>query len=330
MISDSGDTARLSREAEITREGLVNSVGALNEKVAGTMDDLKERLSPSHIKEEIKDYVREESGQILSSIQRRARDNPLQAVAVGAALIYPFWGIIKSLPVPILLMGGGVWLSKQNNGKISRVVTESASGVAQSAADAKKSIITNVTAVTSTLSDTAQGVLDAATTTAGEAVEAVKGVSGDAFEKVSTSVSDVGGAAADAVTRSRTAFDDLIDKNPLLLGGVALAIGAFIAASIPISETENRLFGERSDEVKEKAVGAVSQGVDRAKDVAADIVGDIATAAAREGLSANGLSQTIEGTAVAIKAVVDKGLATALGDGAGVTQSPDAPANNLN
>ena len=328
MISQSGETIRLSREAEITREGLVNSVGALNDEVADTIDDLKERLSPSNIKEGVKSYVREESAEIVSSIQRKARDNPLQAVAVGAALVYPFWGLLKAIPVPLLLIGGGIWLSKQNNGKISRVVTESTNDLVQSANEAKESIISNIDAVTSTFSDKAQDVLDSVTTAAGDAVQAAKETSADVLEKASTRASSIGEAASGVASRSRPAFDDLIDKNPMLVGGVALAIGAFIAASIPISDAENKLFGERSDEVKDKARGAVSQGVDRAKDAAADIVGDIASAAAREGLSAEGLSKTIEGTAVAVKAIVDKGLTTALGDGA--VQSSDAAPTTLN
>src|SRR4051812_44901777 len=111
MVSESSAAVnQLSREAEVTRTGLVDSVSQLNKTVGDTIDDLKERLAPSHIKEEVKGYVREESSQVLSSIQRKARDNPLQAVALGAAVIYPFWGILKSIPIPLLLVGGGVLL----------------------------------------------------------------------------------------------------------------------------------------------------------------------------------------------------------------------------
>ena len=330
MISESGDSVRqLSREAEITRTGLEASVGELNKKVAGTIDDLKESLSPSHIKEEFKGFVREESSQILSSLQRKAHDNPLQAVAIGAAIAYPFWGVLKSIPVPLLLIYGGVWLSRQNNGKLARAVNESAGDLAQSVRDAEESIAANVNAVKDKVSNTAQNVLNSATATANEAVRAVKETSADALEKVSASVSDFGEAGTGAANRSKTAIEDLINKNPLLVGGLALAVGAFIAASIPISEAENRLFGERSDEVKDSARGAVTQGVERAKDTAAGIVGDIAAAAAREGLSTEGLSKTIEGTAVAVKAVVDAGLTTALGNG-GTAPPSDPSARNLN
>ena len=331
MISESGDSVReLSREAEITREGLESSVGELKKKVAGTIDELKDRLSTSHIREEFRGFVREESSQILFSLQRKAHDNPLQAVALGVAVAYPFWSVLKAIPVPLLLIGGGVWLSRQNNGKLARAVNDSAGDLAQSAKHAEVSIAANVDAVKDSVTEKAQGMLDSATVTANEAVLAVKKTSADAFEKVSASVSDFGEAGAGVASRSKTAIEDLIDKNPLVVGGLALAVGAFIAASIPISEAENRLFGERSEDVKGAARGAVAQGVEHAKDTAAGIAGDIAAAAARENLSAEGLSKTIEGTAVAVKAVVDAGLTAALGNGAGAASPSDASSRNMN
>ncbi|MBA2589010.1 MAG: hypothetical protein H0U98_10335 [Alphaproteobacteria bacterium] len=331
MISENGNSVRqLSREAEITREGLETSVLELNSKVAGTIDDLKDRLSPSHIKEEFKGFVREESSQILSSIQRKAHDNPLQAVAIGAAVAYPLWGILKSIPVPLLLIGGGVLLSRQNNGKLSQAVSDKANDLAQSVKDAEGTMVASVNAMKDTVSDKAQDLLDSATGTANQAGRSVKETSAEALDKVSASVSDLGDAGARVAVRSKTAIEDLIDKNPLVAGGLALAVGAFIAASIPISEAENRMFGETSEDVKDSARGAVAQGVERAKDTAAGIVGDIAAAAAREGLSTEGLSKTIEGTAVAVKAVVDKGLTTALGNGAGTELASDASPTNLN
>ncbi len=50
-----------------------------------------------------------------------------------------------------------------------------------------------------------------------------------------------------------------ISRDPLLVGGVALAIGAVIAASLPSSQVENSLFGKQSYDVKDKAREAVSQ-----------------------------------------------------------------------
>ena len=99
------------RESERSRAALTSTVAQLREKVSDTADDLKTRLSPDHIKDEVKDYVREGSEQFLHSIERKARENPLQAVAIGAALVYPLRGVFKTLAVPMALVGAGLWLS---------------------------------------------------------------------------------------------------------------------------------------------------------------------------------------------------------------------------
>jgi hypothetical protein len=105
----------------------------------------------------------------------------------------------------------------------------------------------------------------------------------------------------------------MVDRNPLLVAGVGLAIGGFIAACLPASEAENRMFGEHSDELKDKALDAAAQGVERAKDAAAGMVGDVAAAAARQGLSAEGVDKTVKGLTEGVKSVVDRGLDSALG-----------------
>ncbi len=316
MSPSSSSTQQLSREAEGAREALVHTVSALSGKMAVSIDQLTTSLSPSHIKHEVKGYVREESSQIVSSLKRQASENPLQAVAIGAAVLYPFWGILKSIPIPVLLIGGGLWLSKQNGSSASQKISDSVGDAAQSAKDAASSVGADLHAFADALGDTAQGVVDSAVSAAGAAAASIKDASEGAVDTASATISDLGEKGARAAEQTRTAFDHLIDKNPLLVGGIALGIGALIAASLPRSRTEDNLFGKSSGEIKDKALDAVNQGVERAKDAAADIVGDVAAAAAREGLSREGVSRTIEGTAGAIKSVVDKGLTTALGDDA--------------
>src|SRR6478752_3116413 len=99
MASESSAQLKhLVREAEVTRQALTVTVGELNNKILGTIDDLKMRLEPAHIKEEVTGYVRDESDKLVFAIQRKAYDNPLQTVAVGAALVYPFWNFLKTIP----------------------------------------------------------------------------------------------------------------------------------------------------------------------------------------------------------------------------------------
>ena len=92
----------LRAEADVTRTRLTGTVDELRTQVADTATDLKERLSPSAIKAEVTGYVRESRDQLWHTLEQKARDNPLQAVAVGAAIAYPAFQLLRAMPAPLL------------------------------------------------------------------------------------------------------------------------------------------------------------------------------------------------------------------------------------
>ena len=331
MTARDPSVEELRRQSERSRADLTSTVVELRTKVSHTADDLKTRLSPTHIKEEVKEYVREGSGQFFHSIERRARENPLQAVAIGAGLAYPLWGFVKSIPVPLMLVGAGLWLSrhKPNGGhngsqlraRVSEAGAQGVNRISESARSAGDALAAGTGVVTDKIRGTAHDIQDSVTHMREAAVGTVQDLAGtvqdkitEAAQSLSTRASQLGTKAAELGTESRNAFEDLVDRNPLLVAGVGLAVGAFIAASLPPSEPENRMFGQSSDDLKDKALEAASQGVERAKDVAAGMVGDVAAAAAREGLDAEGLARAVQGATESVKSVLDKGLKTALGE----------------
>src|SRR4051812_5732924 len=111
----------LRAEAEVTRARLTGTVEHLRTQVADTATDIKERLSPAAIKAEVKDYVRDSGNQLRHTLEQRARDNPLQAVAVGAALAYPAFQLLRAMPAPLLLVGAGLLLSKTMNNQRAEI-----------------------------------------------------------------------------------------------------------------------------------------------------------------------------------------------------------------
>jgi ElaB/YqjD/DUF883 family membrane-anchored ribosome-binding protein len=330
---------KLRRESERSRAALTSTVVHLRDKVSDTAEDLKERLSPTHIKEEVKDYVREGSEQFFHSIERKARENPLQAIAIGAGLSYPLWGLLKTIPVPIMLVGTGLWLSRQkadgSDGegyirgmarKVSDAGAEGASRVSDAIPDAAASILGRAEIVTERVRATAHDVRDSVSGMGRSVVDSITDNALSVSDSVSATASDLKNKVSELGDQTKNSFVDLVNRNPLLVGGIGLAIGAFIAASLPPSDAENRIFGDRSDELKEKALEAASQGVERAKDVAAGMVDDVAAAAARQGLDAEGLARGVEVLTEGVKSVVDKGLKTAL---AGQATSPQSTATTF-
>ena len=93
--------SELEGQAERTRADLIH-----------TVDELHNRVSPQAIKQEMRAYAREASQDLIHNLERRARENPLQTVAVAAGLAYPAWRFITNIPAPILLIGAGLALSQ--------------------------------------------------------------------------------------------------------------------------------------------------------------------------------------------------------------------------
>jgi hypothetical protein len=93
---------QLEREAERNRAELVS-----------TVEELRERVSPSHVKEDVKQYARSTGQDFVSNMVEKARENPLQAAAIAAAVAYPTWHMIRTIPLPVLLLGAGAVLAGQ-------------------------------------------------------------------------------------------------------------------------------------------------------------------------------------------------------------------------
>src|SRR4051812_47983410 len=102
---------QLREESERTRAALAATVLEIRGRVGETAAEIKTMVSPSHIKREIGNYVRHERESIVESVQRNARDNPLQTAAIAAAAAYPALGLLRALPMPLWLIGAGLFLT---------------------------------------------------------------------------------------------------------------------------------------------------------------------------------------------------------------------------
>ena len=105
----------MERETEHTRADLIH-----------TVDELQSRVSPRAIKEEVKAYARDTGNELIHTLERKARENPLQTVAAAAGLAYPAWRLLINIPAPVLLVGAGLALTQF--GGSSRAPTSAGSG----------------------------------------------------------------------------------------------------------------------------------------------------------------------------------------------------------
>jgi hypothetical protein len=118
------------------------------------------------------------------------------------------------------------------------------------------------------------------------------------------------GQGSDLAQQGRTAASNTWDQNPLLVAGVGLLIGSFIAAAFPATQTEETLFGEASDALRRQAEGVAAQGVDAARTA----VETVSAAAREQGLSADGLASAGESLAGKVRAVAERSIEAALSE----------------
>jgi ElaB/YqjD/DUF883 family membrane-anchored ribosome-binding protein len=117
-----------------------------------------------------------------------------------------------------------------------------------------------------------------------EAASRAQGAVSDAATRAQGAVTDAAGRAREAVSdtvertqervgqftkQARYQTEDLLSRNPLLLGAVAVVAGAAVGLSIPETEPENRFMGEARQTLVDRAQDAAQTAVETVKDVAA-------------------------------------------------------------
>jgi len=324
--------SELEREAEHTRADLIH-----------TVDELHNKVSPHAIKEEMKAYARDTGNELIHALARKTRENPLQTVAVAAGLAYPAWRFLINIPAPILLVGAGLALTqfggsaqipardanarnRQSRGdgdgeqltnSLKRTVQDASSSlshaaeglkekVMDAAEQAKSGVSSGLEAVRSraaaAISDTTESARAAASDTMTGATEAVSAV----YRSGIDAASHTGDQLSENLRQSRDSLFETIESHPFLVGGVGLLIGAVIASALPVSQAENRLFGDTSDNFKNRARDMASEGLEVAKTAAQGVYQESVSRAQKEGLSPEGVRQTVKGVGDKVKNVVQQ------------------------
>jgi hypothetical protein len=273
---------------------------------------------------------------LIDRLARSVQDNPLQAAALGVSVAYPVLKACRAVPAPLLMIGAGLFLSSTSAGKsASRKATEFGADITDKAAGL-------ATAITKTATESANSALAAARDAANaasasldaakEKAQAFAGASAEqanrAVHAASTAQAELSSRAAGALNdawaqapskeqmtriaeRARRATTAAIDRNPLALGGVGLAIGALLASALPPSAAENQLVGDASDRVKDRARETASQQFEAAKDAAQAAFRSAAERAEQEGLTTDEMRATVEEYAQRARKVAGEAVAAA-------------------
>jgi hypothetical protein len=267
----------LRRESEQSRAELAATVDRLRDRITDTAEDLRYKVSPQGIKSEVSDFVSRKTQGWLDTLKQQARENPIQTIAVGTAMAAPALRLARGFPLPLLMIGAGLALTS----KTLRA------GAAEAAAPALEKAREMVGEATERDQSSGEDAADAVSSSgrraadlAGEAKARVSRIADDLKERGSETTDQVkagmhaaSGKATDAIERARSTASaapemtrQLIRDNAALIGGLGVAIGAIIAASLPDTKIEAAVIGKASDSVKRAAGKAAQSGFETAKE----------------------------------------------------------------
>ena len=203
----------------------------------------------------------------LDGLNTAARENPIAAALIGGGALW-------------LLIGGD--RLKNAAGSITSVAAplgDLGARAHRSAASSWDDTLGSVRNRASQMQDEAsRGIHEtvrSARTTASDAVSGVAETASERFDEGMAGARDLLDRAGQALPgketlqQAQSSLADLLEKQPLVLGAVGLAIGATVAGALAKSKLEDDLVGNWSDglkaDLKERA-DAVSQSVREASD----------------------------------------------------------------
>ena len=289
------NSARLEREAEQTRSQL-----------AQTLDELRERITPGQLIDEAVDYAKDSGGGVfVRNLGRQTTANPLPVALIGAGIAWLMLSngrqpantasINRAAETAIDKARRSMADAGEQVGELGDKANAHAREVGNEASDRASDWVADtqgrITDARERFRDRAEMTRRSAEQSAQEgmsrasqavsslsesatsAYEAAKSRASETYGRVADqtkqATSEMGGAVSGLGQRTRDATKDLIQfckTRPLVLAGLGVALGAIMAALLPATETEDRLMGETSDQVKDQAREVAEDQYDRAKE----------------------------------------------------------------
>jgi hypothetical protein len=273
--TDTRSLQQIKRDTEQTRAGLTDTVEQLKTSVADTAGDIRRRISPDAIKAGVSDYIKSKGEQLLNDVTAAARKNPMQAVAVGASVAYPLLKLARAIPLPVLMVGAGLFLAGSKTGQAA---TQKASDVA------------------SDLSDEVVRRAREFGGQVGESASAVKAYASDQFDRIDAAVS----GGTDQLSRTVDAAETTVAANSNALQNKAASFGSALSdRATDLKEQAVHLAGSAAATVQDKSASLGNSMSDRAtdfKDQGIRMAGSAATTIQDMAANATSVARNAAGT----------------------------------
>jgi ElaB/YqjD/DUF883 family membrane-anchored ribosome-binding protein len=302
-LDEAEDRDESSAEVEQTKAQIEQT----RAEMSGTIDAIKEKLSPQHLVQQAKESVREatigRAQEVASNVVDSARHAANSALGEAERVMSSASSsareagstvkeTIQRNPLPSALIGIGLGWLLMNNRKhqsdsqlyTSRRYDDDYQRQFDSGYAARYD--TQVGHAQPSQSTGLRQTLHEAKERAGDMAGQAQEQARQAVDRVQEKAGDIGSSIQHQAHRASLRGEQWMSENPLAVGAMALALGVAVGMAIPETAQERRLMGEARDRFVDRAQEAAQEVAQKVQSVAQEAMGT-----AREEARSQGLTQ---------------------------------------
>ena len=271
--ADSDDTGAIRADIRETRE-----------RMSDTLEEIGERLNPSHITEQVKQNVRDATIGRVENMARTAADRVSETGQTVTDTIRqnPITNTIRQNPIPAAMVGIGLgWLiasGRRQGSHTGERYTRTQYGYGGGSPYESGGYAGGTGGE--------PGTMERVRERAGEVGQSVKETAGglanraqETVGQVTTRAQDVAGTVAERSRYQARRLEDRFYENPLAIGAVTVALGLAAGLAVPTTRREVELMGDARDQLVDRAREVAQETKDKVQHVAERAVGEAQTAA---------------------------------------------------
>jgi len=264
-----GVETRIVDENDPEVDALVVEIASTRSEMAGTVDELADRLAPSAVADRAGEAVREAT---IGKIETKVNDMTTAASDLAASASETAQeagsGLVETIrrnPIPAAMTAVGLgllWMNRSQGRTYSRWTEAKRlrSGLESGGRyeTGWNGYETDSGYESDSIGDKAQDAAAKIGDTAGQARRAAADKVDELGWRAERAANTVGSSAGDAIADAQRA----IESNPLAFGAIAVAVGAAVGLALPATEAEKRALAEPSSRLIDQVENAVSEPLD--------------------------------------------------------------------
>ena len=244
-------------DSEKSPETLEREIDAQRSSISNIVDALESKFSAGQLLDQALSYTKGNGGEFFGNLGNTIKANPVPTVLTSVGLL---------------------WLMMGQNSR-----NHSATAGASSLGHLGEQISSVAHTVTDTFNDAKSRIGDTAQRMKEKAAQVTDKAS-HLGEKATQTLSETGqtlNSSSDHVTdtlqqqarKAQSGLDYMLREQPLAVAAIGIALGAVIGAALPSTDRENRIMGQASDDLTEKAKSLASEGYEKVSQFGKEAVG---------------------------------------------------------